>query len=380
MPRNSLVVYDKGLVLADYLDGSDEYICKYCKDEIAYYLSSFKQDYIVTIDQSTHCIGVSILGLKRGNFIIMDIPSNNLDTTSFVNKFILMLNNMTYKLNVKVVVFEKVMGGVFTKTKAILTSLLTELKSGIRFSQYLNNAKIDEIPNNVWKKHIIDKSKGKNRSRKKIYVVEDLCDMYPDLEEYLKYIPYKDSSGYDGFDALGIGVGYLKHLYDENGNRKATRTSIDSSTIKCYCFIVPINKKFDDSPLKYFDLLVPKKRMPEPEEVIYQDDISIIENALNMTSIANRTYSKITNLLTIIGLCWENDFDFSEDMEYYLFVARRKVTQGTDIVNEMYSPGSFTNMKRHFPCIVIDNISTLDTLDKKMKNEVKRLNELYYKY
>ena len=99
----------------------------------------------------------------------------------------------------------------------LLLELLGRVSAWVEEIPELRAAEFGKIFPQSWKPFIINKEKGKGRDKVKALIAEDICDILPEFNTYRERHVSKD---YDGFDAMGILLGYRAYTYDIDGNRK----------------------------------------------------------------------------------------------------------------------------------------------------------------
>lgn len=173
----------------------------------------------IGIDPASRYTGLALMDTNKQYVILLDCKRDViLPNDDFYNDLYYLLKRLVTGKKVERIVNEKpfVKGG-YVRASEVLIALRGKIEIWVKNIPELNLAEFAQIPPNVWKSRVINKSKGKNRFRDKKAVAEDLCDIFPLLREYYN----KGYSGdLDSFDALGALIGYEMYAYTENGTKK----------------------------------------------------------------------------------------------------------------------------------------------------------------
>lgn len=165
----------------------------------------------VSMDQSTKSTGIYITDQDINFHVIGDLTPGASERASFYRDMQIFVGNMLKGCEIDLFVTEQVpyikgsssspylqqLKGFINTWRAIMPSLAA-----------MHSERFAEIHPGTWKKHVVNKKKGKGRHKVKKQIAEDILDIYPELLPYFRTI--NSSSDYDGFDAVGIMYGYLK--------------------------------------------------------------------------------------------------------------------------------------------------------------------------
>lgn len=171
--------------------------------------------YDIGIDQSSTCTGIFIKSVDDTVRIIIDVRRDTGDAYTFYRELKYFIKSLVKDQKIRNVVCEDpppVEGRRYT-TK-FLNELLGRVSEWMDDIDEFHDAEFSKILPQSWKSLVMDKSKGKNRSKSKECISEDICDIYPEFRAYRDYHFSKD---YDGFDACGILTGFLRYSYTDNG-------------------------------------------------------------------------------------------------------------------------------------------------------------------
>lgn len=174
-----------------------------------------KLTYDIGLDQSSSCTGIFIKSVDSRIRIIIDVKRDTGDPYTFYRELKGFLKKLVKGQKIRHVICEDpppVQNQRYT-TK-FLNELLGRVSEWMEDIPEFQNAEFNKILPQSWKALVMDKSKGKNRSKNKECIAEDICDIYPEFNSYRDYHFSKD---YDGFDACGILTGFLRYSYTDNG-------------------------------------------------------------------------------------------------------------------------------------------------------------------
>ena len=163
-------------------------------------------------DQSTSCTGIFMMD-KQMDCLVMFEMLRDCDKETYYRELYYFIRNITQGRKIEVVVCEKPVPSKHVYTSGVLREFLGRLDVWV--GELFPDADYGKIYPQTWKSFVIDKSKGKNRSNNKACIAEDVCDIFPLLDEYKKR---KISKDFDGFDAAGVLLGYTMYAYSPNGS------------------------------------------------------------------------------------------------------------------------------------------------------------------
>ena len=186
-----------------------------------YYLNiklSTRLSYDVSLDQSSTCTGIAIVSVDNNIRIILDCMRDTGDRDEFYRELYRVLKKIVHGQKIRHIICENpppVQGQKYSSR--LLLELLGRISAWVEEIPELRAAEFGKIFPQSWKPFIINKEKGKGRDKVKALIAEDICDILPEFNTYRERHVSKD---YDGFDAMGILLGYRAYTYDIDGNRK----------------------------------------------------------------------------------------------------------------------------------------------------------------
>lgn len=208
----------------------------------------------IAIDQSTSCTGITVMATDETIAGTFDIHRDkSLPDRVFYKELKEFLVRLTSNKKVRMLVYEKPLPKrQFQNAQRVLYELKGRLEEWIYDIPELEAADIiDSIFPQTWKSLVMDKSKGKNRSGKKIEIARDLIDRYPALREYGMAYPYTD---YDGFDSLGILTGYKRYAFNSVGMEQIHGTIEQRHIAAVFYYAADKNKSFREVKDEAFGL------------------------------------------------------------------------------------------------------------------------------
>lgn len=185
------------------------------RDEAFAIALSQKYAYDIGIDQSTSCTGIAIRSLCGKVNVLIEMRNDSFDKNSYYRSLKSLIKRLVKDQYIRMVVCEDppyVKGKKYTST--ILLELRGKVEAWMEDIEELQKASFNSIFPQSWKSLVLDKSKGKHRSNDKACIAEDICDIIPAFNKYRKVYAAKD---YDGFDAFGVLLGYLRYAFTEEG-------------------------------------------------------------------------------------------------------------------------------------------------------------------
>lgn len=171
----------------------------------------------IGIDQSTSCTGLCVQDCQRDIQILIDVRRDKaMQKTVFYRDLFFLLKRLVAEKHVEQVVMEMPAPKAQYASR-VLQELKGHVEEWVLQIDELSNARVESLLPQVWKSYIVDKSKGKNRSKDKKCIAEDLVDRFPLLAQYCREYPFSD---YDSFDACGILNGFQEYAFTEEGYEK----------------------------------------------------------------------------------------------------------------------------------------------------------------
>ena len=171
--------------------------------------------YLLNLDQSTSCTGLFLCDEQFSLKILLDVIRDTADKDTFYRDLYRLIRKLINGLDIKRITMERpVPSKKAMYSRATLLELKGRVSSWIETIDELQDAEVADILPQSWRAMVLNKSKGANRHKKKAWIADDICDLFPDLRPYYDNCKSKD---YDGFEAAGIALGYQMYAYTPDG-------------------------------------------------------------------------------------------------------------------------------------------------------------------
>ena len=273
--------------------------------------------YDVGIDQSTSCTGVGIQSINDEYITIMEIANEGLSKSFYLNALKTIFNKFI-DVNIRYLVMEDPLNFMTKNQNSALISLKHALKDYFENSAFSYN-KYDLIQPQSWRAGLIGKDNPHPKTSKEAAVYE-ILERYPELNVF-KDITFHptNNSGYDGFEALGLIIGYKERFSISNdseiikilGPKNTTKIGFG---VFCYC----------DSSLK---------ELKEVQEILsslcnckgdfiikyYNEEESLYANA-KMSLTDDQTLTIITKPIDVISILHRYGLSYDANKNMYMLV------------------------------------------------------------
>lgn len=280
-------------------------------------LDESKQWYL-GIDQSSSCTGICLLSSDASYVILLDVKRDkNLPKEVFYSELHQLLRRISHNVKIRIIANEKPVPSKYRTGGQVLVELKGKLDAWIYSTPSLHEAEHVSLFPQTWKSLIVDKGKGKGRTKDKAAIASDITDLFPVLKTYYNMYPYSD---YDSFDAAGIIYGYLQYAFDENGNRlicgERERTHI---SFVCYQWVPvgDISAKFIKESFGNFYALF------KPKYLVYNSRYNMLTN-VRMASTNNDAVVTIVPREELQAFQWKFGIDASDQTHVLLMYVFRK--------------------------------------------------------
>lgn len=276
------------------------------------------KDWYLGIDQSSSCTGICLLSTDLTYVILLDVRRDkNLPKEVFYGELCQLLRRISLNVHFKIIANERPVPSKYRNAGAVLLELKGKLDEWIYTIPAFRDVEHVSLYPQTWKSLVVNKNKGKGRTRDKAAIAEDIVDQFPVLLTYYNMYPYSD---YDSFDATGIIYGYLQYAFDENGNRMICgdreRTHV---SFVCYQWVPvdDVNAKFiKDSFRVYYKLFMPKY-------LTYNSRYSMLEN-VRMASTNHDAVVTIVPRDQLQPFQWKFGIDITDTSHVLLMYVFRK--------------------------------------------------------
>lgn len=267
---------------ATFVKGADEFINSFHLDKEVYY-------YDVGIDQSNTCTGVGIV--SEDVIIILEIANVYHIHFSIYRKVLLRILESVFKdLKLGYTVLEEPLPYISKNQNKELVALKNFLKDNL--PNVIKTTKFDTAFPQVWRAGIIKSKDNPHKKTSKEATVWEVLKLYPELREFksLTFNP-TNNKGFDGFEALGIIIGYKSRHNIQDGTYEKILGPKNTTKQALAIFV------YEDKNLEKLKLLMTNIRdiMGEiPKLKIYNEEESLYINA-RMSLTDNFTVTEVTS-------------------------------------------------------------------------------------
>lgn len=289
------------------------------------------KEWFVGIDQSSSCTGISLIAADYSYIILLDLKRDrNLLREVFYDEMYNFIKRLAKGNKFLVIANERPVPSKYRNAGVLLMELKGKIDEWIRTIPEFEGVEHASLFPQTWKSLVVDKSKGKGRTRDKYAIATDITDAFPVLRPYLQQYPYSD---YDSFDATGIIWGYLQYAFDERGNRLICGDK-EKRHVSFVCYQwVPASTLSSASiaaTFGRFRVLFPLKFLG------YNQRYSLFEN-IRMSSTNNDAVVTIVPPSELQALQWKFGVDVSEPDHVMLMYVFRKGSYTTPQLNVLKS-------------------------------------------
>jgi hypothetical protein len=279
----------------------------------------------IAIDQSSKETGIYAIDAEGTQHVIINIARRAQEKERYYEELKFFLKRMVRGVKVEFFVREAlppIQNAKGNYSTPVLQSLIGRINAWRSPDIIPEFAAIEDkywtsIMPGTWKKHMNDKSKGKNRVNKKREMALDILDRFPEFIHYFNY--QNPSSDYDGFDACGILHGYLA----ERGNGTFERiVSAKEYRGDIYVFYRALSKQEAtnrDSLLRGFEVQEHKFGVEalnmNPGGNLY-DNVKMAATKFNfvLSAVSNETEELMLRIMFDMGL---------DDRTIYVYIVRK---------------------------------------------------------
>jgi hypothetical protein len=287
------------------------------------------REYSIGIDQSTSCTGFYLTDRDTSFHLIGDITPYDSTRDTLYKSMEIFIKRMVKGKQIDLFVIEAPLPYGSGKRNKVLMELFREIrgwKEIIPELSLLAENKFTTIPPNVWKKHIVDSSKGTNRTRSKVLMAEDLLDKFPELRHFFDITDSR--SDYDAFDAAGVLHGYkMEHgvKFSDTGAHLTKVGGTKDYTGHIVAFYLPLDSgKPIQAQMEDFNELA---QMYLPEFLESDPEISWFENVRKSATMGKMNMILVKEPKHRIMLQWMANFP-NKDAVILSLVFRKSAVTG----------------------------------------------------
>lgn len=274
------------------------------------------RQWAIGIDQSTSCTGLCFRDLSGEYRIILDLyHDQQVSKVKYFRDLFYLLKRCVEGCDIRYLVYERPAPKDMYASR-VLQELKGHLEDWIDNIPEFEFTVVESMFPQTWKKYIVDKSKGKGRTRIKSAIAQDLVDRFPLLQDYYDIYPFKD---YDSFDATGIIEGYFMYAFDSVGNEKIHGV-IEKSHVTKVGYYWCDRDKMTTVPKDVFGELLP---VFSPKMMVQAEDKNLHEN-IRMASSNNRCVVTTLNRKQLSPFMWKYQIDIDDPNKVmFMFVLRK---------------------------------------------------------
>ena len=254
----------------------------------------------IGIDQSTSCTGVGAIDLENKKLFCCEVSNEGIANQYYVSALKNFFKAFIPKGKVRYLVMEEPLPFISGNQNHVLVELKRTLSDFFKNSNF-GYKKFDLVKPQSWRSGLIKKD-NPNDKRSKMASVYEIEKMFDLMKEFRKvtYHP-TNSSGYDGFEGLGIILGYRKRFSITNGDELVKivgplNTKKVAVSFFCYC-----NRK-NNRLGKVIELVkMCNIKLDNPVIKIYNEEHNVYGNS-KMSLVDDFTVTVITNPLDVLSI------------------------------------------------------------------------------
>lgn len=273
--------------------------------------------YDIGIDQSHSCTGVCIQPVEGDDILILELDNKALSLEHYRRTLKTILTKTLSKINIRYCVLEEPLPFISGNQNKALVTLKNDLISLFRDSGYFNIKHFDLIKPQSWRKGLITKDNPYG-PKTKLATVHEIQKLYPVTK---KFVPcYTHESGYDGFDACGIIIGY-KQRHAVNNDSSITKilgprnTTKQGCAIYCYCDANDQTKV--QELIRAINSYTPN--LGSPVVKIYNDE-DILYGNQKMSLVDDFTITAVTTPVDIVSVALKYKFTMEDGKQLFMIV------------------------------------------------------------
>lgn len=277
------------------------------------------------VDPAIGSCGVYITDKERELHILLDFMNDGVDKHEYLRQLSSLIRFLLRDTQVELLVLEKHHRYMHQSSREALLACRDMFQNLAFDFEPLMNTKIESILPQSWRSKVIDKRKGKNRTKRAVVkknVVEDLCDKYMELEPYV----FRSPKSLDSFEALGILEGYLIYT-DYFSNVNKVHKLVDNNqdfTINYWLQVLTLEELQQVKDVK--DLVKGARPIIEPYKVTlaqYNEEMNFEDNL----KYSLKNYPGVTAMLlnqkyNLIWAMWEYGIELMPNEFLMVFSVR----------------------------------------------------------
>lgn len=273
--------------------------------------------YDVGIDQSHSCTGICIQPVNGDDLLILEVDNKALSLEHYRKTLKTILTRTLNKINIRYCVLEEPLPFISGNQNKALVTLKNDLINLFRDSDYFNIKHFDLIKPQSWRKGLITKENPYG-PKTKLATVYEIQKLYPVTKSFVPC--YTHDSGYDGYDACGIIIGY-KQRHEVNNDSSITKILGPRNTTKQGCAIYCYCDSNDQSKLQELVSAINtyNSNLGSPVVKIYNDE-DILYGNQKMSLVDDFTITAVTTPVDVVSVALKYKFTLEDGKQLFMIV------------------------------------------------------------
>lgn len=296
------------------------------RDFIANFHLEVGLTYDVGMDQSNTCTGIGITDMSNSLLMILEVVNSGNVSFDIYRKSLKNIISAIFKgVNTRYYVMEEPLPYISKNQNKKLVELKNSLIDYFNSSECpITYKKFDTALPNVWRAGLIRKDNPHDK-RSKEACVHEIIKKYPNTKEFIKISHNPtNNSGYDGFEGLGIIIGYKNRFSISNDNEIIKILGPKNTTKQGLAFTV-----YDNSNLEILNKLIAEiktfnPKVGEPLVKYYNEEESLYAN-VKMSLVDNFTVTVVSNDIHIKSEQIKYNIKTDLDKKIYLVIVPLKL-------------------------------------------------------
>lgn len=294
--------------------------------------------YDVALDQSTSCTGVAIKAVDDSFILVLEVVNSGTQSLFMINSLKRILEMLLTGKSLRYVIIEEPLPFISGHHNAKLTSLKNDLIQFFKSDCFeINNQPL--IKPQSWRAGLIQKDNPHVKNSKEACVFEVL-KVYPLMQNFIPitHNPTNDS-GFDGFESLGILLGYLNRFSVTN-ETNIVKILGPKNTTKAGIGIF----SYSDSNLTEIKEIVEFlsqacSKIGTPKVKIYNEEEGVYSN-VKMSLVDDFTLAKITKEIDQISILLRFGILPQENKSVYMLVIPKSLIN-KNVIDYLLSKGVY---------------------------------------
>ena len=254
----------------------------------------------VGIDQSTSCTGLGAIDIDNKMIFCCEVSNEGLDVSYYTQALKNFFKHFLSCCKLRYLVMEEPLPYISGNQNHVLVTLKKDLNDLFTSGEF-DYKKFDLIKPQSWRAGLIKKD-NPNDKRSKMATVFEIEKMFPLMTNFreITYNP-TNSSGYDGFEGLGIMIGYRQRFSITNTNeitKIVGPLNTKKVALSCFCYCEP---KSTDLGEFLEAIKMCSVKLFEPTVKYYNEECNVYGNS-KMSLVDDFTLTVITSELDVLSI------------------------------------------------------------------------------